>query len=97
MERRRFLSASVAASAFAMTGSGQAQAPGAREFYQMRRYALQSGPQTKLTEDYFADALIPAVTRMGMGPVGALRLDLGPETPAFYLLIPGRSEERRVS
>jgi hypothetical protein len=91
MERRRFLSASVAASAFAMTGSGQAQAPAGREFYQMRRYALQSGPQTKLTESYFSDALIPAVTRMGMGPVGALRLDFGPETPAFYLLIPGSS------
>ena len=91
MERRRFLSASVAASAFAMTGSGQAQAPGAREFYQIRRYALQSGSQTKLTESYFSDALIPAVTRMGMGPVGALRLDFGPETPAFYLLIPGSS------
>jgi NIPSNAP len=93
MERRRFLSASVAASAIAMTGSGNAEAPMAREFYQMRRYALQSGPQTKLTEDYFADALIPAVTRMGMGPVGALRLDFGPETPAFYLLIPGSSAQ----
>jgi hypothetical protein len=91
MERRRFLSASVAASAFVMTGSGQAQAPTGREFYQTRRYALQNGPQTKLTEDYFADALIPAVGRMGMGPVGAFRVDLGPETPTFYLLIPGSS------
>jgi hypothetical protein len=93
MERRRFLAASVAASAFAITGSGNAQAPAGREFYQMRRYALQSGPQTKLTESYFSDALIPAVSRMGMGPVGALRLDFGPETPAFYLLIPGSSVE----
>jgi hypothetical protein len=91
MERRRFLAASVAASAFGVTGSGDAQAPAGREFYQMRRYALQSGPQTKLTESYFSDALIPAATRMGMGPVGALRLDFGPETPAFYLLIPGSS------
>ncbi len=91
MERRQFLAASVAASAIGMTGNGNAQAAAGREFYQMRRYALQSGPQTKLTEDYFADALIPAVTRMGMGPVGALRLDFGPQTPAFYLLIPGSS------
>ena len=93
MERRRFLAASVAASAVAMTGSGNAQAPAGREFYLMRRYALQSGPQTKLTESYFGDALIPALGRMGMGPVGALRLEIGPETPAYYLLIPGSSAQ----
>ena len=59
----------------------------------MRRYTLLNGPQTALTERYFADALIPALSRMGMGPVGAFRLDFGPETPAFYLLIPGPSVE----
>jgi hypothetical protein len=94
MERREFLAASVAASAVAMTGEIGAQAsraPAAREFYQLRRYALQTGPQTRLTESYFSDALIPALTRMGMGPVGAMRLEFGPETPAFYLLIPGSS------
>jgi len=64
---------------------------GSREFYQLRRYALKSGPQTKLTEDYFSNALIPALQRMGMGPVGAFRVDIGPETPAFYLLIPASS------
>ena len=62
-----------------------------REVYQMRRYGLQSGPQTKLTESYFSDALIPALARMGMGPVGAFRVDIGPETPVYYLLIPGGS------
>jgi hypothetical protein len=96
MERRQFLAASVAASAFAMAGKGAAQmnpATPAREFYQMRRYALQSGPQTKLTEDYFANALIPALARKGMGPVGALRLEIGPETPVFYLIIPSSSVE----
>jgi len=93
MERRRFLSASVAASALAITGDLAAQvapatATGPREFYQLRRYALQQGPQTKLVESYFADALIPALSRMGFGPVGAMRLDFGPETPTYYLLIP---------
>ena len=64
-----------------------------REFYQLRRYHMQNGPQVKLTEAYFADALIPALTRLGMGPVGAFRLEYGPETPAFYLLIPSSSSE----
>ena len=58
-----------------------------REFYQLRRYALQSGPQVAMTEKYISDALIPALAKES-GPVGAFRLDIGPETPTFYVLIP---------
>lgn len=95
MQRRQFLATSLASAAFAIAGDTTAQAPAAhsREFYQMRRYSLQSGPQTKLTESYFGDALIPALTRMGMGPIGAFRLDIGPEIPTFYVLIPSFSIE----
>jgi hypothetical protein len=73
--------------------SAQSPAPGAREFYLLRRYQLKSGPELKLTENYFAQALIPALARMSLGPTGAFRLDIGPETPAYYLLIPGASVE----
>jgi hypothetical protein len=96
MERRRFLTTSLAAAGLALARDGEAQSPaasGAREYYQIRRYQLQAGPQTKITESYFGDALIPALTRMGMGPIGAFKLDYGPETPAFYVLIPGQSIE----
>jgi hypothetical protein len=93
MDRRKFLAASMASSAFAVAGNSAAQPPasGPRQYYQIRRYSMLSGPQTKLTESFFADALIPAVGRLGLGPVGAFRLDIGPDTPAFYLLIPGPS------
>ena len=76
----------------------QAPVPGAREFYLLRRYQLKSGPELKLTENYFAAALIPALGRMGLGPAGAFKLDIGPETPAYYLLIPGavRGDAGRV-
>jgi hypothetical protein len=106
MQRRRFLAASLATSASALAApvsafAGQAgasssvngPASGAREFYQLRKYSLQTGPQTKLTESYFSEALIPALSRMGMGPIGAFRVDFGPETPTYYLLIPGTSAE----
>src|ERR1035437_10113900 len=93
MERRHFLTASLAASAAAIAGSASAQAPApsTREFYQLRRYNLMSGPQLKLTENYLGDALIPALGRMGMGPVGTFKLDIGQDTPAYYVLIPGPS------
>ena len=93
MERRQFLAASLATSAVAFAGNVATQPTPKREFYQIRRYNLKSGPQSKLTEDYFAGALIPALGRMSMGPIGAFRLDIGPETPQFYLLIPGSSAE----
>ena len=93
MERRQFLAASLAASAVAATREAGAQAPPApartREFYLMRRYDVQRTNQAKLTESYFTYALIPALSRMGMGPVGAFQLDFGNETPAFHLFVPG--------
>ncbi len=99
MQRRQFLAASLAASATALSREASAQAPAAsaREYYQIRRYQLQSGPQTKLTESYFSDALIPALTRMGMGPVGAFSLSIGQETPAYYSLVPGTSVDALAS
>ncbi len=95
MQRRQFLTASLATSALALsrTANAQAAAGHTREFYQIRRYSMQSGPQAGLTEHYISDALIPALTRRGMGPIGAFRLEFGPETPQTYVLIPGPSAE----
>jgi NIPSNAP len=100
LTRRKFLTTSLATAALAAAAESAAQPPAAstaREYYQIRRYQLQAGPQTKIVEGYFEDALIPALTRMGMGPIGAFKLDYGPETPAFYLLIPGRAVEPLVT
>jgi NIPSNAP protein len=105
VKRRHFLAASIAASTLAAAGETVAQVSGtgvsvagaptspSREFYQLRRYNLFSGPQLKLTENYFSSALIPALARLGLGPVGAFKLDIGPETPAYYLLIPAPAIE----
>jgi hypothetical protein len=100
MHRRQFLAASLATSALAVTRNAVAQTAGAsvsREFYQIRQYKLENGPQTKLTQSYFADALIPALTRLGFGPVGAFSADFGPETPTYYAVIPGASAEALVT
>lgn len=94
MQRRDFISASLAASALALAREAAAQpAPTATppEYYQIRRYQLHSGPQTALTLNYFADALIPALTRLGLGPIGAFEALIGSQSPAYYLLIPAVS------
>lgn len=100
MQRRQFLAGSLAATAAAAAGGALAEVPqmpkepqgGGGEYYQIRRYQLQSGPQVKLAADYFS-ALLPALNRMGMTPVGAFQLTFGSDTPANYLVIPGRSVE----
>ncbi len=102
MQRRRFLSSSLAASTLGLgTGSlshaKQEAAGGSRQYYELRKYRLASGPQIKLTNNYVEQALIPALNRMGISPVGAFNLDLGPETPMLYLLLPCASLETLVT
>src|SRR5579884_2778649 len=93
MQRRRFLTSSLAASALALNARAQQNSTG-REYYELRKYHLVSGPQTKLTNTYIAEALIPGLNRLGIKPVGAFELYLGPETPTLYVLIPSTSSKR---
>ena len=99
MQRRRFLVSSLAASAAALTGKAEAQATSARprEYYELRKYLMQSGPQTKLTENYLSAALIPALNRLGMSPIGVFNVSIGPETPTIYVLTPSTSLEILVA
>jgi hypothetical protein len=91
MERREFVTSAIAMAGVALTSG--AQTPPPREFYLLRRYSLKTGPQLSLTQTYFEHALIPALNRMAMQPVGAFQLSIGPETPTYYLLIPAKSAE----
>jgi hypothetical protein len=100
LQRRHFLTSSLAAAAVAFTpNDSPAQAPAskAREYYELRKYQQSQGPQGKLLQSYLADALIPALNRMGLSPIGAFNLDIGPETPALYLLIPSTTLESLVT
>ena len=103
MNRRNFLSSSLAASASALSlasahdalaQSGSTSTP---EYYDLRRYQLASGPGVKLTDNYFSNAFIPALNRLGIGPVGAFTVYFGPETPAYYLLMPSSKLETLVT
>jgi len=99
VQRRNFLKAALATSAASLATATQAQnqPSGSREYYQFRKYSLRSGPQTKLTDQFFSTALIPALNRLGLSPVGAFRVEFGPQTPTYYLLIPGSNLETLVN
>ena len=71
----------------------QAQESSSMEFYQLRKYTLRTGPQQELTGKFFEQAMIPALNRLGIATVGTFKLDIGPETPTYYLLLPSTSAE----
>jgi NIPSNAP len=77
--------------------TSQSRDVGHPEFYQLRKYELRNGAQTALCQGYFERALIPALGRLGMGPVGAFKLDIGPQTPTYYVLIPSGNAEGLVT
>ncbi len=99
MERRQFVRSALVTAGLASQGAFGAE-PERKvegEFYQLRTYTLRTGPQIALTQGYFERALIPALNRLEMAPVGAFKLDIGPETPTYYVLIPAASAEALVT
>jgi hypothetical protein len=104
LDRRTFLSSSLAASTLSLAAAGDLLAQtepaaniSAPEYMDLRRYHLASGPGVKLTTDFFADALIPALNRLDIGPVGAFSVYFGPDSPSYYLLMPSSKLETLVT
>jgi len=103
MQRRQFLTSSLAASALALNTADTiypAQTtPDARgrEYYELRAYRLVSGPQQKLMDGFLAEALIPALNRLGIKPIGTFDLYIGPQTPTTYVLMPSASLDSLVT
>lgn len=95
MDRRNFLSASLTASAASLAASAQSRP--AAEYYDFRRYQLVSGPGTRLTDQFFSSVFIPALNKLGIGPVGVFSVYFGPDTPAYYVLLPSTKLETLVT
>jgi hypothetical protein len=96
MERRAFLAASTAAgltssgtlTAAAGLGQSQGTAGPALQVLELRRYRLRNGPMATRFSAYAKDALVPALGRAGIKPVGAFNMSFGPESPTLHLLLP---------
>ena len=100
MERRAFLAASTAATlaptpilAAAAGTAGQETAGGPPLLLELRRYRLRNGSMAARFSAYAKDALVPALGRAGISPVGAWNVSLGPDSPTLHLLIPHASPE----
>jgi len=93
MERRDFI-AVAAGSSLAATSAG-ASMP--RQLFEMRKVRLRFGPMETRYGDYARDALIPALNRAGVKPVGAFTVMVGMDAPAVYLLLPHANADSIVA
>jgi hypothetical protein len=103
MERRSFIAASTAAAVTATAtladaaGAAQGSAPGRPLLLELRRYRLHTGAMASRFSGYVKDALLPALGRAGIGPVGAFNVALGADSPTLHLLLPHTSADSVVT
>jgi hypothetical protein len=73
MNRRQFISLSGAAGLAAVTPATTAHAADSgsdRDYYEVRQYIIEKEEQRKRLDDFFKNAAIPALNRLGVKPVG---------------------------
>ena len=105
MNRRDFVAGSIGASLVPALGaaaaSGQtpeAPAPaGKPQLLELRRVHLRQGQMVTRYQEYAKTALVPALNRAGVKPVGAFNVAVGPDSPTVYLLLPHSSAESMLT
>lgn len=101
MNRRTFLASAATAAATStsiLPSMAADSTPGfQREFYELRRYHLRRGPKQKVFDDYLRLAWLPAMGRLGIGPIGVFSVMLGPESPSTWVLVPFKSLDEFAS
>jgi hypothetical protein len=98
MKRREFLAAAGIApiagvSSLAATDSGD----GKQQYLEFRQYYLNVGSKKNMVGDFLKNVGIPAMNRIGIGPVGVFNAVYGPNSPTLYVLMVHKSLETVVN
>ena len=64
-----------------------------QQVLELVEYHLHVGPRKSLVADFYRDVAIPALGRLGVGPVGVFQAMYGPTRPSLFVLIPHASLE----
>jgi hypothetical protein len=106
MKRRVFvkasmMTASLAAGIAPIVGSAskknEMEKKSGSEFYELRVYTLKNSAQQKLVEDYFKNAAIPALNRLGSKNIGVFTEQEPQGQTKIYVIIPYNSVEDFIS
>jgi len=95
MKRREFLTAAGLAGITGMSSLAAAAEGGGgkQEYFELRHYHLHTGSKKRLVGDFLRDVGIPAMNRIGIGPVGVFNVMYGPNSPSLYVLMVHKSLE----
>jgi hypothetical protein len=63
----------------------------------LRRYQLNWTRAVGAAHSSFRQALVPALNRLGINPVGVFNVIIGPDTPSIYVLLPCASLDALVN
>src|SRR3954469_7917111 len=97
MKRRSFVKASMLTGSLTGLASLASRASGTNyfakgsEMYELRVYSLKNAAQQKLVEDYFQQAAIPALNRLGSKQIGVFTEQKPEGQSKLYVIIPFNS------
>ena len=97
MKRREFLTAAAVAPIAGMGSSALADQGDRREYLEWRKYHLNVGPKKNQVGNFLRRVGIPAMNRIGIGPVGVFTAMYGPNQPTLYVLLVHKSIETVVN
>ena len=110
MKRREFLTAASLAGIAGMSSLAAATLQGDRfvanategedgkqEYFEWRKYRLHVGSKKNLLGNFLRKVGIPAMNRIGIGPVGVFNAMYGPNSPTLYVLLVHKSLDSVVS
>lgn len=90
MKRRDFLAAMCLAGIGPLSQVSRADGrtdKSQREYYELKKYRLNSADKQKLVLDYLRAAAIPALNRIGIAPVGVFKILEGDSSDLYVLLV----------
>jgi len=99
MNRREFFTATSAAGVVGVTslaGAGEGET-GNRQYFEFRKYHLRTGSNKNRVGNFLRKVGIPAMNRVGIGPVGVFQAKYGPSDPTLYVMLVHKSLDSVVN
>jgi hypothetical protein len=98
MKRRDFLAAASVAPLTGVSSLAMANArDGKQQYFEFRKYHLNVGSKKNWLGEFLKNVGIPAMNRIGIGPVGVFTAMYGPTSPTLYVLMVHKSLETVVN
>ena len=92
MDRRKFVAGlgAVAAAPTVLAAENKSSSSDDRQYLEWIHYSLR-GRRDRRVENYYAEAAIPALNRLGISDIGVFNVMYGPNAPSLNVLIPHES------